>query len=160
MDDIKTIKNNFLFQLKKFAETLSNYISTEDNNWTIKGFIDVFKNIYTITTDTKILSKILEIHIFPKFLEFAKKNNYSLIFAEHQNWYPDISFVSKINEKIKFAVDLKTTYRLPDYPDFCNGFTLGSHGKYFTDRNSTKNIQFPYNDYFGHYCLGNYIFTK
>jgi hypothetical protein len=31
---------------------------------------------------------------------------------------------------------------------------LGSHGEYFTNRNSTKNIQFPYNQYLGHYCLG------
>ncbi len=36
----------------------------------------------------------------------------------------------------------------------CNGFTLGSHGKYFEDRASTKNIQFPYSSYSGHFCLG------
>jgi hypothetical protein len=36
----------------------------------------------------------------------------------------------------------------------CNGFTLGSHGKYFQDRTSTKNIQFPYSSYSGHFCLG------
>ena len=39
-------------------------------------------------------------------------------------------------------------------PDFCNGFTLGSHGEYFTDRTSTKNIQYPYGQYCGHFCLG------
>jgi hypothetical protein len=49
---------------------------------------------------------------------------------------------------------LKTTYRLENNPAFCNGFTLGSHGEYFTNQNSTKNIQFPYNQYLGHYCLG------
>ena len=36
----------------------------------------------------------------------------------------------------------------------CNGFTLGSHGEYFENRKSTKNIQFPYSDYAGHFCLG------
>ncbi|HND96732.1 MAG TPA: type II restriction endonuclease, partial [Chitinophagaceae bacterium] len=45
-------------------------------------------------------------------------------------------------------------YRLPDNPDFCNGFTLGSHGEYFTNRKSNKNIQFPYSEYLGHFCLG------
>jgi hypothetical protein len=55
---------------------------------------------------------------------------------------------------VKFAVDLKTTYRLPDNPDFCNGFTLGSHGEYFINRKSYKNIQFPYSEYLGHFCLG------
>lgn len=86
--------------------------------------------------------------------EFAEVNNYSLVLADHQNYYPDLSFILKNDNNIKFAVDLKTTYRIPEYPKFCNKFTLGSHGTYFIDRNSTKNIQFPYKDYVGHYCLG------
>jgi hypothetical protein len=49
---------------------------------------------------------------------------------------------------------LKTTYRLPNHPEFCNGFTLGSHGTYFKERDKHKNIQFPYNEYAGHFCLG------
>ena len=49
---------------------------------------------------------------------------------------------------------MKTTYRDEDYPGFCNGFTLGSHGEYFINRTSTKNIQYPYDDYSGHFCLG------
>lgn len=57
---------------------------------------------------------------------------------------------------IKFAVDLKTTYRKESG---IASFTLGSHGTYFIDRSSTKNIQFPYNQYLGHYCLG-IIYTR
>jgi hypothetical protein len=148
------IKADFLQKLQAFATTLKDYVSTTDNQWTVKGFIDVFEKIYTISADTKIVSKILEIHLFSKFLEFANQNNFELILAEKQNWYPDISFVSKENPEIKFAVDLKTTYRLDENPKFCNGFTLGSHGEYFINRNSTKNIQFAYNQYLGHYCLG------
>lgn len=151
-------KMKFENQLKEFVKTLNGYISSEDGQWTIKGFIDVYKNIYTISSDTKIVSKILEIHLFPKILEFAEKNEYKLVLAEHQNYYPDISFVSKKNNKIKFAVDFKTTYRLNNSED-CNGFTLGSHGAYFTDRTSTKNIQFPYSEYQGHFCLG-IIYTR
>jgi len=37
---------------------------------------------------------------------------------------------------------------------FCNGFTLGSHGEYFVNRTSTKNIQYPYCEYTGHFCIG------
>lgn len=151
--EIKNIKENFQRQLEQFAKSLKSYLTTSDSNWTIKGFIDVFENIYSISSDTKIISKVLEIHLVTKFLEFAENNNYKIIFAEKQNWYPDLSFVSLDNEQIKFAVDLKTTYRLDTNPNFCNGFTLGSHGEYFINRNSTKNIQFPYGDYFGHYCL-------
>jgi hypothetical protein len=148
------IKQQFKKQLKLFANTLSDYVSTEDRQWTVKGFIDVFQNIYTISADTKIVSKILEIHLFPKLLDFAQSNGYYIVLADHQNYYPDISFVSIKNESVKFAVDLKTTYRLPKYPEFCNGFTLGSHGNYFKERDKKKNIQFPYNDYSGHFCLG------
>jgi len=145
--------------LKKFVGGLQEYISTEDGQWTIKGFIDTLKNVYTISSDTKIISKILEIHLFPKIMEFAKNNGYNLVLAEHQNYYPDISLVKLDDEKIKFAIDLKTTYRNPKLPHLCNGFTLGSHGKYFEDRTSKKNIQFPYSSYLGHFCLG-IIYTR
>jgi hypothetical protein len=148
------IKQQFKQQLKLFADTLSDYVSTNDRQWTVKGFIDVFQNIYTISADTKIVSKILEIHLFPKLLDFATSNGYYIVLVDHQNYYPDISFVSIKNESVKFAVDLKTTYRLPKYPEFCNGFTLGSHGNYFKERDKRKNIQFPYNEYAGHFCLG------
>jgi len=55
------LKGEFLNQLQSFAKELHSYVSTQDNQWVIKGFIDVFKNIYTITSDTKIVSKVIEI---------------------------------------------------------------------------------------------------
>lgn len=149
-----TEKEIFANKLNDFVLSLKGHVSTTDNQWTVKGFIDVFRNVYTISADTKIISKILEIHLFPKILEFAQANEYKVVLAEHQNYYPDISFVKTTDESIKFAIDLKTTYRLPDKPHLCNGFTLGSHGEYFTNRASTKNIQFPYSSYSGHFCLG------
>ncbi len=143
----------FSKQLKEFAGTLAELISQGDE-WTIRGFIDIFKNIYTISSDTKIISKILELHLFPHFLTFAESNGYIIELATYQNWYPDLTFISKSNPTIKFAVDLKTTCRDEEYPGFCNGFTLGSHGEYFLERTSTKNIQYPYSAYSGHFCLG------
>jgi hypothetical protein len=157
--DPKSIKNEFRKKLSGFVKGLRAQVSTKDSQWTVKGFIDVFKNIYTISADTKIVSKILEIHLFPQLLEFAAKNSYKIVLPDHQNYYPDISFVSSKDESIKFAVDFKTTYRLKEYPGFCNGFTLGSHGEYFINRSSTKNIQFPYSSYLGHFCLG-IIYTR
>lgn len=65
-----------------------------------------------------------------------------------------MSFVNKVNPRIKFAVDIKTTYRLKTHEGFCNGFTLGSHGEYFRDRTSNKNIQYPYSEYLSHISLG------
>ena len=147
------LKKNFTSQLDKFAKSLGDFIEC-DGEWTIKGFIDIFKNIYTISTDTKIISKILELHLFPHFLCFADKIGYRIELAVHQNWYPDLTFIKKDDDTVKFAVDLKTTYLLDDYPGFCNGFTLGSHGEYFRNRTSEKNIQYPYSQYSGHFCLG------
>ncbi|MDR2408312.1 MAG: EcoRV family type II restriction endonuclease [Bacteroidales bacterium] len=149
-------KSEFKKALDTFAEKLKQHVSIENGDWSVKGFIDVYKNIYTISSDTKIISKILEIHIFPQIIQFAEEIGYNIILAEQQNYYPDLTFVNKSNYNIKFAVDLKTTYRKK------NGiasFTLGSHGAYFKERDKQKNIQFPYNQYTGHYCLG-IIYTR
>lgn len=143
----------FAKQLKSFASTLCDHIARDDE-CTVKGFIDVFRNIYTISSDTKIISKVLELHLFPYFLAFAESIDYNIELATHQNWYPDLTFVSIKQPQIKFAVDLKTTYRDENYSGFCNGFTLGSHGEYFVNRTSRKNIQYPYDEYSGHFCLG------
>ena len=149
-------KIEFKSALNAFRDKLLKYVSMESGEWTVKGFIDVYKNIYTISTDTKIVSKILEIHIFPEILRFAESSGYKLILAEKQNYYPDLTFVNKDNEEVKFALDLKTTFRRNDTTA---GFTLGSHGGYFRERDKDKNIQFPYNKYSGHYCLG-IIYTR
>jgi len=149
-------KSDFKRELDKFADKLKKYVSTDNGDWSVKGFIDVYKNIYTISSDTKIVSKILEIHIFPQILQFADSIDYKIILAEKQNWYPDLTFVHKKNDEVKFAVDIKTTFRRNDKTA---GFTLGSHGGYFKERDKDKNIQFPYNQYTGHYCLG-VIYTR
>ena len=109
--DKDAYKTTFKTELDKFALKLEKYVSSDNGDWTVKGFIDVYKNIYTISADTKIISKILEIHIFPQLLQFADDNGYKIIFAEKQNWYPDITFVDSKNDAIKFALDIKTTFR-------------------------------------------------
>ncbi len=158
MDIVKKnkLKSDFKKELDRFTDKLEKYVSTDNGDWSVKGFIDVYKNIYTISSDTKIVSKILEIHIFPQILQFAEEIGYKIILTEHQNYYPDLTLVNKDNETIKFAVDLKTTYRKKSG---ISSFTLGSHGSYFKERDKKKNIQFPYNQYLGHYCLG-IIYTR
>ncbi len=156
MIDKDKYTTKFEAELSEFVEQLRKYVSTETGEWTVKGFIDIYKNIYTISSDTKIISKILEIHIFPAILKFADEAGYKIILAEHQNWYPDLTFVSRENDKIKFALDIKTTFRRNKKSA---GFTLGSHGGYFKERDKDKNIQFPYNKYTGHFCLG-VIYTR
>ena len=70
-------------------------VSTDKGDWTVKGFIDVYKNIYTISIDTKVISKIVELMIFPIILDFAAQNNFQIVLATHQNHYPDVTFIPR-----------------------------------------------------------------
>ncbi|MDR2058339.1 MAG: hypothetical protein LBP83_08710 [Dysgonamonadaceae bacterium] len=38
--------------LDAFAERLYTYVATETGEWSVKGFIDVYKNIYTISSSS------------------------------------------------------------------------------------------------------------
>ena len=156
MDRVKVAKRKFIKDFREFISQLQKSISCNDGQWTIKGFIDIYKNVYTISSDSKIISKILEIHLFPLLSKFAESIGYNIVLAEKQNYYPDLTFINNEDSSIKFAVDLKTTFRRPNGKV---GFTLGSHGFYFANRDQSKNIQFPYNQYKGHFCLG-VIYSK
>ena len=110
-------KADFLTALRRLTETLGETVSTSDGQWAVKGFIDVYRSIYTISADTKIISKILEIHLFPRILSFAEELGFKIVLAKHQNYYPDLSFVKTGQQDLKFAVDIKTTYRQDNPPD-------------------------------------------
>ncbi len=45
MNDKQKSTNEFETKLNAFASDLEKYISTETGEWTVKGFIDVYKNI-------------------------------------------------------------------------------------------------------------------
>lgn len=143
-------KERFIELLRKAVDDFGDAISMEDGSWVVKGFIDVYKNIYTISTDTKVISKIIELYIFPKILEFARGNDLEIELTKEQNFYPDITF--KDSEGNLFAVDLKSSYR--KNATHINGMTLGAFTGYFRERNSLKNITHPYNDYKAHVVLG------
>jgi len=125
-------------------------ISTETGDWVVKGFIDIAKNIYTISVDTKVVSKIMELLLFPKICQFAQENGYKMVLCKEQNFYPDVTFIDQKNNK--YAVDLKSTYRKSERD--VNGMTLGAFTGYFRDRKSKKNITFPYDEFTGHFVLG------
>lgn len=135
--------------LKQFGE-FTRTLATDSGDWTIKGFIDVYRNVYTISVDTKVVSKIMELMLFPIISRFAAEHDYKLVLSEYQNHYPDISFIASDGTKI--ALDLKSTYRRG--PNAVNGFTLGAFTGYFRRRQSTKNIMFPYEQYAAHFVLG------
>jgi hypothetical protein len=146
----------FDVKLQKYFDQLAISLSTNSGDWTVKGFIDIYKNIYTISVDTKVISKIVELMIFPIILKFSQDNNYELILSGHQNHYPDITFIDKKTGE-RIALDLKSTYRVSDAQ--INGLTLGAFTGYFRNRYSNKNITYPYSEYSKHYILG-VIYSK
>lgn len=149
-EERQKLKEKFRNQLLKHVELFNVAVSTGEGDWVVKGFIDIAKNIYTISVDTKVVSKIMELLLFPKICQFAQETGYKMVLCKEQNFYPDISFVdSKDN---KYAVDLKSTYRKNGKE--VNGMTLGAFTGYFRDRKSKKNITFPYDEYTGHFVLG------
>ena len=99
-----TEKENFTEKLEEFVTELKEHISIDDGQWSIKGFIDIFKNIYTISSDTKIVSKILEIHLFPKILHFAQTNGYKVVLADHQNYIKGMAKNDRKNRCASYQV--------------------------------------------------------
>jgi Restriction endonuclease EcoRV len=55
----------FLKHLQAHASSFANAVATNEGEWIIKGFIDVYQRVYSISVDTKIVSKVLELLLFP-----------------------------------------------------------------------------------------------
>jgi len=142
--------DNFRESLSAHFNAFKRTLATDTGDWVVKGFIDVYRNIYTISVDTKVVSKIIELMLFPVISRFAIEHNYRMVLSEYQNYYPDISFIAV--DQTKIALDLKSTYRTSE--ETVNGFTLGAFTGYFRQRKSTKNITFPYDEYAAHLILG------
>ncbi len=140
----------FLGLLQQEAATFEDLVSTNTGDWIVKGFIDIFQNVYTISADTKVVSKLIELMLFPNFVAFAVKHRFKLVLSREQNHYPDMTFLAE--DGSKFAVDLKSTYRTD--AGNVNSMTLGAFTGYFRSRESTKNATYPYSQYVGHFVLG------
>lgn len=146
----------FLQKLQAHTESFAKAVATNEGEWIVKGFIDVYRRIYTISVDTKIISKVLELLLFPMFVEFAKTHGLQIELCPQQNFYPDLTFTHEKTRR-KFAVDIKSTYRTSQTE--VNGMTLGAFTGYFRKRDSNKNTLYPYNQYAGHLVLG-VIYSK
>lgn len=144
-------KDELLIALQKEVEDYNRIIATEKGDWIVKGFIDIYRNIYTISIDTKVVSKVIELLLIPAFEAFADKNNLTLELPPQQNFYPDLTFISKESGE-KFAVDIKSTFK--DAGNKIKSMTLGAFTGYFRNRESKKNTLYPYGSYSSHLVLG------
>jgi hypothetical protein len=147
----------FIATLQKEIEGYNKIIATDNGDWIVKGFIDIYKRIYSISIDTKVVSKVLEILLEPSLRTFAENNNLLIEVPARQNHYPDFTFISKLSGE-KFAVDIKSGFT-ENGKKLKNKMTLGSYTGYFRDRSSTKSSRYPYSDYRCHLVLG-VIYTQ
>ncbi|MDB5331927.1 MAG: type restriction endonuclease like [Phycisphaerales bacterium] len=143
--------DEFLALLQAHSEGFAKAVANDEGQWIIKGFIDIYRQIYTVSVDTKIVSKVLELLLFPMFVDFAKKHNLKIELCPHQNFYPDLTFIH-VDTAARFAVDIKSTYRIDE--NKANGMTLGAFTGYFRNRDSNKNTLYPYSQYAAHFVLG------
>jgi len=139
----------FLSLLREEIATYKSFLETDSNEWIVKGFIDVDKNIYSITNDTKVVSKIIEILLIPKLDAFARRNGLLLELPSKQNYYPDLTF--KDEDGHLFAVDFKSNYYEGNK---ANGLTLGSYWGYFRNRTERMNMDYPFGEYQCHLVVG------
>lgn len=144
-------KDEILIALQKEVEGYNRIVATDKGDWIVKGFIDIYKNIYTISVDTKVVSKVIELLLIPEFEQFAKKNNLTLELSPQQNFYPDLTFISNESGE-KFAVDIKSTFK--DKANKIKSMTLGTYQGYFRQRDVCDHTPYPYREYSAHLVLG------
>lgn len=210
------MSQKFKNDMNILTQELSSYITKHNSRDSIlTGFVDSNGNLYPITLDTKVLSKVIEFIFLPVIKTFCNQHNYTLQEPQHQNHYPDLTFIDNTTSK-KYAVDIKTTYRITEKEftfnkikytlrknkstyavlskneedefdkitdgnivpytvqhepnslpnkiqevfntitndNKINGMTLGAFTGYFRNRESCKNILYPYSSYEEHYVLG------
>jgi hypothetical protein len=153
----KEAAETFLQQLRGQLPHLKEILNSPAGDWSARGVIDARQIVYPLSQDTKLISKIIELMLLPSLKMFAQNHRYALQIAPEQNYYPDITFIDP--DGCKFALDIKTTYRVRGKTDTVSAMTLGSFTGYFRNRNSTKNILYPYGEYAGHFVLG-VIYTR
>jgi hypothetical protein len=119
----------------------------------IRGLLTANDRIFTLGSDTKVLSTVFELFCRPLVEEIAHDHGLR-VETSPQTIYPDFTILSGPDDRNKLAVDIKTTYRRD------NGmfsFTIGSYTSFL--RNDTKNILYPYSSYAKHWIVG-FVYTR
>jgi len=117
--------------------------------WYVKGVLDSKKKLYTISNDTKLISKIFELVSIPIITGAVEPYIKSWETEERQTVYPDLTLILSGSSPNKIAIDIKSTYRKGSM----SGFTLGSYTAYLRPP-FTKNIRYSYNEYLEHWIVG------
>ncbi len=125
----------------------------------ICGLLSHRRQVFCLTTDTKVLSTVFELVASQAVYEIAE--HYGLeVYPATQTYYPDFTLAEDEADPDKIAIDCKTTYRRPrgvrgDRQMF--RYTLGSYTSYLRD--GVKNITYPYDAYSVHWIIG-FLYTR
>lgn len=117
--------------------------------WNVKGLLDGKDKLYTISDDTKLISKVFELIYIPIITKAVEPHIKSWEVEKRQTVYPDLTLILNGDSPNKIAIDIKSTYRRGDMV----GFTLGSYTAYIRHP-FTKNISYHYHDYLEHWIIG------
>lgn len=92
-------------------------------SWYARGILATDDFVYSIGTDTKVLSSVFGLISFQILDSIARKHNLKIKALEEQTVYPDFTLYRTEESTDKLAIDIKTTYRNGNRPF---GFTLVS----------------------------------
>jgi len=123
--------------------------------WHIKGVVNGKGNLYTVSNDTKLISKVFELVALPVIVEAVEPYIERWESEERQTVYPDLTLILPGELPNKIAIDIKSTYRKTGNRA---GFTLGSYTAYMRPP-FTKNIRYPYTHYREHWIVG-FIYSR
>ena len=79
--------------------------------WRIKGVVDSEGRLYTLSNDTKLISKVFELVSFPVISEALRPYNVQIEAEKRQTVYPDLTVILNSEKPNKIAIDIKSTYR-------------------------------------------------
>jgi hypothetical protein len=78
------------------VEELNQLLARQGGDWTIRGVIDILGQIYALSADTKLISKIMELVLLPQLLRICREQyGYRVVLSPEQNYYPDLTFIDR-----------------------------------------------------------------
>ena len=73
---------DFQVDLSAHFDQFKRTLATDSGDWVVKGFIDIYRNIYAISVDTKVVSKVIELMLFPVIARFAAGHGYQMVLSD------------------------------------------------------------------------------
>ena len=135
-------------ETKIFCKEVEFLIRKALKNWSFQSAHLVINGAqYQIGTDTKLVSKILEISIVTCIVQALTKQGIKTQINQCQTKYPDLVIFT--GDGTPVALDVKTSYRKTKHS--VAGFTLGTFKGYFRSAVAPRAALYPYSQFAKHF---------